>query len=413
MKHRKSHTNTYAIAETEAAIAEAAIPIADDNDFAAREKAVRESHFTWAQKRIQAAYVQYGMTDYFIFEPLRWYLVFQAAWRLPNFHEFSKDLFSNCEALLEKLPANQQDRVEKFHGQLAFDPTRSLKHKWEDRGIPIYHFLNRAFAREWDNFLANEIKNNIQFVPISIVPDIENDMSVQNRIDAEISLGDRVEAPEPWFADDDYGAERQRQEKALVWNADIEALTHPETPRQHPGYKIGVPLWKTVRAFRNASETNEIIHDSIIELGRADHSKIARKLTDAGLEVNHDKVRRIVMKFESLLDTVRKSAENWQSKHNTCASTLPEMPTIEVPAEEEALREKRYKQEFCEPPRTTPKREKKQKDGLHTLPCGLAVRVMDPEEFDKIKDNRLVFVTTKVEDYKKNKADILQQFGAR
>lgn len=327
-KHRTSHTSAYAVAETNAV--ETQTPNSA-NEFAAREKHLRTNRFAWAQDRIQKAYEEFGLTDDFLWGALYWYLIFLAAWRLPDFHTIPSRVLVAEETLLDKLPADQQDRVGKFHLQLAADPApeRRLINKWQDIGIPIYRWLNRAFAREWANHRAGEIKNGITHVDVM---DAES----------EISFTDR---PRPLHEDDDHKAERERQERALVWNKDLEAKVRADEINLHPGWKMGTPLWKALRSIRGVSEYHAIICDTIAELGRMDYSKITRKLSDAGINVSHDKVRRDMKKIESELKIILDSQENKLAKHNPRINHLPRRPKIEIPEDEQRLRDEHGKRD--------------------------------------------------------------------
>ncbi len=297
---------------------------------------------------------------------------------------------------MDRLNTSEQDRVGKFHLQLAADKSRGLKAKWKDIGIPMYHWINNAFAREWANHQVGEIKNSIAHV--SIVDDNESDDSVVARSKNILSVNELqddhyVESPEPWYEDDDFGAERQRRERALLWNADLKAYVRADATWLHPGHRVGRPLWEALRAIFDADDFHRVIAENILKVGRIDYSKITRDLESAGFDTSHDTVGRKVKKIIDDLKIVRDSEENQRSKHSTCANDLPEMPTIEIPEEEQALRDKRDEQEFREQPRATLRREKKQATDFHMLPCGLSVRVMPAEEFDKIVGNRLVFAT--------------------
>ena len=350
----------------------------DTDDYAAREKKVRSTRFTWAQNQIQTEYERYGLTDDFLGTSLYWYLAFQAAWRLPNFHEISSRSLVNAEVLLAHLPSEQQDRVANFYLQLAWHPTDGLRAKWTDQGTPIYHWLNRAFKIEWANLKATTAKDGIRFVSIT---DDENS-EVQN-----LSNDDHIEAPESVV-------ERERRENALVWNEDHKAWVRANSTRLHPGFSMGRPLWEALRAAFGVSEYHTILAESLIQLGRDDYSKIARQVNEAGFNISHDKVRYDIRKIKSVLKAVKNSHENKRSKRNATANTLPYIPT-EIPPE---LKHVKVPQVILQMDREAANKKWDQTYPLFLRGTSNPITLMDPAEFDRISNNRLVFATTRADE---------------
>jgi hypothetical protein len=279
------------------------------------------------------------------------------------------------------LDADEQDRVNAFHLQLAADQTRGIKAKWKDIiGIPIFRWINRAFAREWDNLRAGKTKDAMRHVPISTVPNNEDDdddeASYRNKIDAEISTGDYVEPQEP-------DVEREKQERALVWNEDHQAWVRQNETWLHPGHKVGRPLWEILRAIRSESEYHEIIVDSMVELGRVDYSKITRKLNEAGITVSHDKVNRDTKKIEGRLAVVHDSDENKRSKRNTYSNILPDTPTIKIPDQKQHEEHQAKQLSWDEREAANKKWE-----GTRTLRgTSIPIVVMPADEFDALAAN--------------------------
>lgn len=189
------------------------------NSFAERKKRRRNAKLAWAQNVIQTAYTKYGLqSDDFKWIWLCWYLIFLPAYRLLPFQEFSATVLSVWK-LMDKLPAGKPDRLLDFHMQLAGYGPRGLEAKWQDRGTLIYHWLNRAFAREWDNLAAKQVNSSIQHESLVTEEDLKRtteDDEANLAIDVERYHGDDVVAAEPWFEKDSHGAERVRQNQCAL-----------------------------------------------------------------------------------------------------------------------------------------------------------------------------------------------------
>lgn len=300
------------------------------NEVEQKENSLRLERMQWAQRRIQVEYQRHGLSDEFTKGWLLWYLAVCALFHRPDFHLYCDGLIrfhTPLDHLLKKLDDAEKDRLTTFWLQLAEPGPRSLAAKWSDQGTPIYRWLNVAFSREWKNLKSSNIEAAAMFVQLGHDPDADQQT---------LTSGPDVIAAEPWFEPGSHGAENHRKERALVWNDTLQAEVRDKEAWLHPGNTIGIPAWEAIRSFEVKSPLHAAIVMAIRELGWVDYSKIARALNAAGFPVTHDKVRRIVKKFEAELAAVVQSKENIESRGNVHDNFVQH--SIAIPEEEQKRR---------------------------------------------------------------------------
>jgi hypothetical protein len=249
-----------------------------------------EGSHQWAQDKIQSAYKQYGLkSDHFNGE-LRWYLAFRAvARKMPTKILRDLDLYSLTDFLSE----HEKDGISAFYLQLCCSATRSIHAKWHDQGIPIYHWINRSFHHEMKKVDRNEFGYRNHHVSYVENPGPFDDFSAQpeNRITVIDPLEKSKKRPlKPY--------NKPRPADDYAWKTDDEKAQDDVIHVEEDDIDSSVILHsQALNQFESQSPSNAAIVKALRAIGRANYSAIARMVSEMGFPINHDAVRRRIIKL--------------------------------------------------------------------------------------------------------------------